>query len=767
MSCDNSNIYNKSCCPDTPYPSVGHESVPSLIDNLVYALYGTITKTVTNGRVVWDIPCDPNQTATLFGVTRNDGEGLMCYIVRALNEGFWRNSAALPIGITGQVLGIVNGNLTWTTGVPATSAVDILGGTGGQILYQQATNNTEFIAVGTAGQILQSNGASAPSWTSLFNGSITGNAGGNAASASVLQTSRSITLAGDVAGTNSFNGSSAITITTTIQPNSVALGTDTTGNYVATIAAGTFGAQSGTSGLNISAAAGEGTTATIALANSGVAAGTYGSTSTVPIVTVDQTGRVTSASSSALIGTSPKVSFFANFDNGGGEPYVNAGAFVDTNNEVRVSGEATSGKLGSGYITSTTYPASLGNGFLTANFPRAGNEQITKLFVSQNNIFILTSAGNIYGAGDNGSGQIGDGTTVDKGIFTKANVPFPVADFYVSNGTTTANHCLAVTTTGALYAWGENANGQLGDGTIVDKLTPTLISGGALTGKTISKCYAFGAQQGYSFVIDTNNDVYATGYNGAGNLGLGDLAQKTAFTQIATRKASAVFASCVPNGSYPNWASTFLLWQGSIWSTGKNDLGQLGIGNVTDQTLFQQIPAITTFSTMSCGGNNLNQGSTMIALLTDGTVRTWGRGTQGQIGNGSSSNVSSPTTPSGLTGVTIVKVQASGGTVNASTGSTMFALSNTGQMYAWGLAGTQIGDGNLNSIATDRNTPRTVRQPPGIAFNDFVAYGSQGNQVVYAKTANGDLWTWGKNSIYQASVPAATSFNIPHKALII
>jgi hypothetical protein len=77
--------YVGACRKDIPYPSVSHESVPSLIDNLVSALYGSITKTVVNRRVVWNIPCDPNNTANINNIPRNAGEGLLCYIIRALN----------------------------------------------------------------------------------------------------------------------------------------------------------------------------------------------------------------------------------------------------------------------------------------------------------------------------------------------------------------------------------------------------------------------------------------------------------------------------------------------------------------------------------------------------------------------------------------------------------------------------------------------------------------------------------------------------------
>lgn len=96
MSCDCSsgssydgsygNGYNGLCNADTPYPSVSSESIPSLINNLTYALYGQVQKNVTNGQVTWTIPCDPsNIPATINNIPRNAGEGLLCYIIRALN----------------------------------------------------------------------------------------------------------------------------------------------------------------------------------------------------------------------------------------------------------------------------------------------------------------------------------------------------------------------------------------------------------------------------------------------------------------------------------------------------------------------------------------------------------------------------------------------------------------------------------------------------------------------------------------------------------
>jgi hypothetical protein len=80
---------HETCRKDIPYPSVSNESVPSLINNLVTALYGSnVTKSVVNRQVIWNIPCDPNNTAQISSLPRNQGEGLLCYLIRAFNTTF-------------------------------------------------------------------------------------------------------------------------------------------------------------------------------------------------------------------------------------------------------------------------------------------------------------------------------------------------------------------------------------------------------------------------------------------------------------------------------------------------------------------------------------------------------------------------------------------------------------------------------------------------------------------------------------------------------
>lgn len=93
--------YNNLCNTDTPYPIVSNESVPSLISNLTLALYGQIQKDISSGKVVWIIPCDPNNTAYIANLPREPGEGLMCYFIRYFNTVYPNGVLGIPYGGTG------------------------------------------------------------------------------------------------------------------------------------------------------------------------------------------------------------------------------------------------------------------------------------------------------------------------------------------------------------------------------------------------------------------------------------------------------------------------------------------------------------------------------------------------------------------------------------------------------------------------------------------------------------------------------------------
>ena len=119
-----------------------------------------------------------------------------------------------------------------------------------------------------------------------------------------------VALTGDVTGSANLvlvSGTNQITIATTIQPNSVALGTDTTGNYTDRVLPG--------NGISAAGTADEGNVITIALTNTSVVASTYGNNRIIPVITVDAQGRITAASNVTLtpgVGTSSDTQILYN-----------------------------------------------------------------------------------------------------------------------------------------------------------------------------------------------------------------------------------------------------------------------------------------------------------------------------------------------------------------------------------------------------------------------------------------------------------------------
>lgn len=161
--------------------------------------------------------------------------------------------------------------------------VDLAEGTGVTIVHTPGEGSTASVSIGqsvaTSASVTFAH-VSAPI-TGNVTGNVTGDVSGNAGTATTLQNARTISLGGDLSGSASFNGGSDITITAAVQPNSVALGTDTTGNYMSDLTQGT--------GVTITHTPGEGSNATIAI---GQAVGTSSSV-TFAHVSAPLTGNVT------------------------------------------------------------------------------------------------------------------------------------------------------------------------------------------------------------------------------------------------------------------------------------------------------------------------------------------------------------------------------------------------------------------------------------------------------------------------------------------
>jgi alpha-tubulin suppressor-like RCC1 family protein len=214
----------------------------------------------------------------------------------------------------------------------------------------------------------------------------------------------------------------------------------------------------------------------------------------------------------------------------------------------------------------------------------------------------------------NNTGQLGDNTTVDQ------NVPIQI-------GTATDwlridagdQHSLGVKTTGTLWAWGNNASGQLGNGNNTTSLIPIQIG-------TLSNWLLVSAGVNHSIATDNSNFLYTWGNNTNGQLGDG--------TNTSTNVPNAVSFSidgtpslCIAI-SAGNTFSLIIKNNNTLWSSGFNTSGQLGLANNTNVNAFNQVGVGNTWQSISAGDVH------SLALETNLDLWSTGRNMEGQLGIG-------------------------------------------------------------------------------------------------------------------------------------
>ena len=176
-----------------------------------------------------------------------------------------------------------------------------------------------------------------------------------------------------------------------------------------------------------------------------------------------------------------------------------------------------------------------------------------------------------------------------------------------------------------LYGWGSNANGQLGLGNRTSYSSPKQV--GALVN------WLNLASGGYnSLATKTDGTLWAWGSNSDGQLGLGN----TTYYSSPKQVGSLTYWSAIAGGAGGSNQTIATKTDGTLWSWGRNNLGQLGLGNTTSYSSPKQIGALTTWSLISC------KASAVISIKTDGTLWGWGRNNSGQLGLGNITDYSSP-----------------------------------------------------------------------------------------------------------------------------
>jgi alpha-tubulin suppressor-like RCC1 family protein len=348
----------------------------------------------------------------------------------------------------------------------------------------------------------------------------------------------------------------------------------------------------------------------------------------------------------------------------------------------------------------------------------------------------IGSNGKLYSWGDNTDGQLGDGTR------THRAKPVAVSPGAVRSGVTFSAvsagtyHSIALGSDGKVYSWGGNAAGELGNGTTTNSSVPVAVAAGVVpSGVTFS---AVSAGSNYSMALGSGGKAYSWGSNGSGQLGDGGVGDSSVpvavdMTGFRTGLPSGVTFRAVAAGGRHSIA---LGSDGKVYSWGYNYHGQLGTGD-THGGRYQPVavvagavPSGVTFSAVSAGSDH------SIALGSDGKVYSWGNNDTGQLGDGSANDSSVPVAvvagavPSGVTF----------SAVSAGNSSYSIALGSDGKLYSWGYNYYgQLGDGGVNNFSSSVPVLSMFFLPPSAAnpTQKLNAGSFQGYIAIYAKGYEG------------------------------
>jgi alpha-tubulin suppressor-like RCC1 family protein len=318
----------------------------------------------------------------------------------------------------------------------------------------------------------------------------------------------------------------------------------------------------------------------------------------------------------------------------------------------------------------------------------------------------LTTAGAVMCWGNNDYGQLGNGTLTSS--TTPVQVTGLVSDVIaISIGII---HSCALTGDGGVQCWGDNSAGQLGNGTFIDSSTPVAVT------DLDSGVSAISSDAHHTCALTSGGAVKCWGYNGDGQLGDGTFTSSNIPVAVMGLSSGV---SAISSGAYHSCALT----TGVMKCWGNNGDGQLGDGTTTSSSTPVAVTGLVSGITAISGGYYHT-----CVLTTGGGVQCWGFNGNGQLGNGSTTDSTSPVNVSGL-GRDVMAI--SGG------GYHTCAVTSGGAMKCWGnnFLG-QLGNGSRD----DSLTPVDV-----VGLGNGVDAINSGYFYTCAVTSSGGIKCWGHN----------------------
>ena len=255
---------------------------------------------------------------------------------------------------------------------------------------------------------------------------------------------------------------------------------------------------------------------------------------------------------------------------------------------------------------------------------------------------VAKSDGSVWCWGDNGKGQLGDNTTTDSSVPVQVTGPGGVG---MLSGVSTVGaglqHACGVKSDTTVWCWGLNDKGQLGDDTTTDSLAPVQVKGSGGVG-TLSGATLVGAGDLFTCAALSDWTAWCWGRNNKGQLGDNTTTDRLTPIQVVGQGGIGTFTAAVEvAGGVEHACATRS--DGTVWCWGLNNKGQLGDNTTSDSPSPVQVTDHGGIGTIDDADTIGSRASHGCVVRTDQSVWCWGDNGHGQLGNGATSDSSSPT----------------------------------------------------------------------------------------------------------------------------
>jgi alpha-tubulin suppressor-like RCC1 family protein/outer membrane protein assembly factor BamB len=345
----------------------------------------------------------------------------------------------------------------------------------------------------------------------------------------------------------------------------------------------------------------------------------------------------------------------------------------------------------------------------------------TNNFIAAGNRFSAAVVSNqLFTWGTDVTGQLGDGGSTNRIVPTRTSTNTDWISVS-AGGRGNANafaHALGIRTDGSLYAWGVNNRGQLGIGSSTnDGRTPVRV--GSDTNWAQAE-----AGQNHSAALRLNGTIWTWGDNDFGQLGIGGSNNMVFPTQVGFDNG---WAEVRAGGNHTLARRA----DGTIWGWGRNEFGQLGMGNTNTVRSPAQIGTATNWVAISAGAVH------SLGLQSDGTLWRWGR-------NFGSTTLLLPTNTAP------VRVGSESNWVAIDAGyDHSLAINNQGRMFSFGANNIgQLGN-SLSGPASGSTNSANLSTPTEIGLGQTWSAVDAGVKHSLARATDGTIWAWGWNNFGQ------------------